>query len=237
MRRAILYPILRNLVRLLLWLFIKLEISGEENLTADRPLILIANHFSLFESPLIALHLPYNPTFFAAIELTENPFMRLLFSVIDVIYIHRNKVDRTALRQASNVLANDGCLLISPEGGIDPELRDAMASGEERPITEGMNSRLSAELIEARPGTAYLATRSQARLLPIAVLGGEKVLANARRLRRTSVTMRIGPAFGPLKIDPSLSGPARRKQIDAYGSEMMRHIAALLPLENRGPYQ
>jgi 1-acyl-sn-glycerol-3-phosphate acyltransferase len=111
-----------------------------------------------------------------------------------------------------------------------------LARGEERPLTEGMNSRLSAQLIEARPGSAYLATRSQARILPIAFLGTEQILANIRRLKRTKVTMRIGPVFGPLVIDQTLRGPARRQRLDEYGDEMMRHIAALMPPENRGPY-
>jgi 1-acyl-sn-glycerol-3-phosphate acyltransferase len=123
-----------------------------------------------------------------------------------------------------------------PEGGIDPELRDTLARGEERPFTEGMNVRISAQLIEARPGSAYLATRSQARILPIAFLGTEQILANLRRLKRTKIRMHIGPVFGPLTLDSALRGPSRRQQLDAYGDEMMRHIAALMPPENRGPY-
>lgn len=236
MRRTILYPILRGLVRFLFWLFIDLEITGKENLTEERPLIIIANHFSLFESALIELNLPAKITFFAAVELEQNAGVRLLLSVVDAIMVHRSRADREALRQALAVLEAGGCLQIMPEGGIDPELRDTLARGEERPFTEGMNSRLSAQLIEARPGTAYLATRSQARILPIAFLGTEHILGNFRRLKRTKVTMHIGPVFGPLVLDPALRGPARRQQLDAYGDELMRHIAALLPPENRGPY-
>ncbi|MCB9421067.1 MAG: 1-acyl-sn-glycerol-3-phosphate acyltransferase [Ardenticatenaceae bacterium] len=236
MRKTILYPILRNLVRFLLWLFIDLEITGEENLTEERPLIIIGNHFSLFEAPLIELHLPFKFTFFAAVELEQNAAVRLLLSVIDAIMVHRSRADREALRQATAVLQAGGRLLIMPEGGIDPELRDTLARGEERPFTEGMNSRISGQLIAARPGTAYLATRSQARILPIAFLGTEHILDNIRRLKRTKVTMHIGPVFGPLILDPVLRGPARRHQLDAYGDEMMHHIAALMPPENRGPY-
>lgn len=236
MKRPFLYYPLRALVYLLLKVFIKLTITGQENLPEERPLILIGNHFSLFEAPLIALSLPYDVTFFAAVELRQNPFMRLLFSVVDVIYVHRSRVDRQALRQAAALLEAGGRLLIFPEGGIDPELRDVMARGKERPLTDGMNVRHSAQLIDARPGAAYLATRSQARILPIAILGGEKVLANMRRLRRTAVSMHIGVPFGPLQLNPALRGPARRQQVDAYGDEMMQQIAALLPPENRGPY-
>jgi 1-acyl-sn-glycerol-3-phosphate acyltransferase len=236
MKRIILYPILRNLVRFLLWLFVKLEITGREHLTEERPLLLICNHFSLFESAIIEIHIPYKVTFFAAVELLQNPYTRLLLSVVDKIMVHRSRADREALRQATTVLQAGGRLLIFPEGGIDPELRDVMAGGEERPFTEGMNARLSAQLIQARPGTAYLATRSQARIQPIAIVGSEQVLNNIRRWKRTKVTMHIGPAFGPLTIDSTLRGPARRRQIDACGDEMMRHIAALMPVENRGFY-
>ncbi len=99
-----------------------------------------------------------------------------------------------------------------------------------------MNARLSAQLIQVRPGTAYLATRSPVRIQPLAILGAEQILTNMRRLKRTRVSMHIGPAFGPLSIDPSLRGPARRRQIDALGDEMMGHIAALMPPKNRGFY-
>lgn len=236
MRQAILYPILRNLVRFLLWLFVDLTITGEENLTEERPLLVICNHFSLLEPALLEIHLPFQMTFFSAVELQQNRWVRLLLSVVDTIAVHRSRADREALRQALAVLEAGGRLQIMPEGGIDPELRDVMARGEERPFTEGMNSRLSAQLIEARPGTAFLATRSQTRILPIAILGTEQVLDNLRRLKRTPVTMHIGPVFGPLILDPTLRGPARRQQLDAFGHEMMHHIAALLPPENRGPY-
>jgi 1-acyl-sn-glycerol-3-phosphate acyltransferase len=236
MRQAILYTILHNFVRFMLWLFVKLEITGEEHLTEERPLLVICNHFSLLEPALLEIHLPFKMTFFAAAELLQNSSTRLLLSVVDSIMVQRSRADRAALQQALAVLDEGGVLQIMPEGGIDPELRDVLASGEERPFTEGMNSRLSAQLIEARPGTAYLATRSQARILPIAILGAEQVEANMRRLKRTKVTMHIGPAFGPLTLDPTLRGPARRRQMDAYGDEMMVHIAALMPQENRGPY-
>lgn len=236
MRQVILYPILHNLVRFVLWLFIKLEMTGEEHLTEERPLLIICNHFSLFEPALLEVHLPFKMTFFTAVELQQNAMMRLLVSVVDTIMVHRSRADRDALRQASAVLEAGGRLLIFPEGGIDPELRDVMASGEERPFTEGMNSRLSAQLIEARPGSAYLATRSQARILPIAILGTEQVLDNIRRFKRTKVTMHIGPVFGPLTLDMTQRGAARRQQLDAYGDEMMHHIASLMPPKNQGPY-
>ena len=83
---------------------------------------------------------------------------------------------------------------------------------------------------------AYLAVRSGAPVLPTACLGTERIAANLRRLRRTPVRLIIGPVFGPLVVDESLSKTERRERLDELGHEMMRHMAALLPPENRGPY-
>ncbi len=123
-----------------------------------------------------------------------------------------------------------------PEGGIDPELRDITAQGGRIDLMVGQNARLSGQLISPRPGAAFLAVRSGASILPIAFVGTELAQQNIRRLRRAAVSMRIGPVFGPLKITDGRHGHARRQQLDEYGHEMMRHLARLLPPENRGPY-
>lgn len=239
MKRPFLYHILRAIIYIVTKFLVKLTIVGRENLPdGDEPLIIISNHFSLLEPPLIGLYLPYDMAFFGAAELAEeNWFMRLLFAAVNIIPVHRGQVDRAALRQALETLAQGKQLVIMPEGGIDQTHRDALASGRDTSDNAGINSRLSAELIPPRPGSAYLALRSGARIVPVAILGGEQVLGNLRRLRRTKVTMWIGRPFGPLQLDPSLQGAARRQQIDAFGDDMMRHIAALLPPENRGPYK
>jgi 1-acyl-sn-glycerol-3-phosphate acyltransferase len=239
MKRPFLYYILYAFIYIVTKIMVKLTIVGRENLpSGDEPLILIGNHFSLLEPPLFGLYLPYNLTFFGAAELREKSrFVRLVYSVINIIPVHRGQVDRAALRQAAEVLAQGGQLVIMPEGGIDEAHRDALASGQDTSATDNINSRLSAQLIPPRPGSAYLAVRSMARIVPIAVVGGEQVLGNLRRLRRTKVTMRIGKPFGPFQLDSFLRGAARRQQIDEYGHEMMRQIAALLPPENRGPYK
>ncbi len=237
MKRPFLYHILYAFIYVVTKILVKLTIVGQENLPDGKePLILIGNHFSLLEPALFGLFLPYDMAFFAAAELREHPFVRLLYAAINAIPVHRGQADRAALRQALEMLAQGKHLVIMPEGGIDQTHRDALASGQDTSTNEDINSRLSAELIPPRPGSAYLAVRSGARIVPIAILGGEQVLGNLRRLRRTKVSMRIGPAFGPLQLDPSLRGAARREQIDAFGDEMMRHIAALMPPENRGPY-
>ena len=233
--------LLRALVYATAYLFAKLYVSvtaiGRENLPEEGPLIIISNHFSVFEPPLTALNLPYIPVYMTAVEHQSHWVLRLVMKAYDTIPVWRGQVDREALRQAQRLLADGGILGIMPEGGILPELMEAIGAGQQvQGVPLDQTSRLSAQLIEARPGVAYLATRSSAQILPIAFLGTEKIMGNMQRWRRTKVQMIIGRPFGPLTLEADVRGAARRQQIKELGDVMMHHLAALMPPENRGPY-
>ena len=237
--QSLLRSLIRGFVRLLFRLALKLEIEGLEHAPPGGPLIVIGNHFSIFEAPLLMLHLPYGDrvTWLAATELQDSRILKALIGLFNIIPIWRGQPDRAALHRASEWLAGGGVIGIMPEGGVDETLRHLTTAGVQTGLHGGPNSRLDAQLITPRPGAAYLAVRSGAPLLPAAFLGTENVMANVRRLRRTPVRMIIGPVFGPLTIDPALPKTERRARLDEMGHEMMRHMAALLPLENRGPYR
>jgi 1-acyl-sn-glycerol-3-phosphate acyltransferase len=229
----------RSLARLLARLFLRLEIIGWENLPPGGPLIVISNHFGVFEAPLLMALLPYKSkmTFMAATELQESRILRYLMRLYDIIPIWRGQPDREALRRAIDWLDAGGVLGIMPEGSVDAGLQaEIQATGRQTGLRGGPSARASAQVLPPRPGAAYLAVRSGAPVLPVAFLGGQHILDNLRQWRRSNLTMTIGPVFGPLLVDDSLPKPARREQLDAYGHEMMRQVALLLPPENRGPY-
>jgi len=236
---TILRSLVRGFARLLMRLALRIDIEGWENLPPAGPLLVIANHFSLFEAPILMAFLPYRDriTWLAATEVQESRILKALVRLYRIVPVWRGQPDRKALRTALDWLAGGGVVGIMPEGGVDPELRVMTDVGELTSLHGGQNSRLSAQLVTPRPGAAYLAVRSGAPVLPVAFVGVENILGNLRRYRRTSIRMIIGPVFGPLTIDPALDKPARRQAQDEYGHEMMRHIAALMPPENRGPYQ
>ena len=235
LRNLVYYP-LYFLGYLLSKLLFKLTIVGQENIPEKGPLIVISNHFSWFEAPLVVLNLPYRTAFVAAAELKQLAILRLFFYAGNFIPVIRGQADRTALRETQKRLEQGDVIAIFPEGGIDPAVQDTFARGESAALDEGNFYRESGQLMPVRPGTAYLAVRSQAPILPIAFLGTEKTLPNIKRGRRTAVTMTIGKPFGPLTLAPSLRGPAKRQRIDELGELLMRHLADLLPPENRGPY-
>lgn len=230
--RILLYGLLAVAIRLLL----KVEVRGREHVPASGPYIAIGNHFSWFEIPLLFHYLPQSPAVFGAREMVDLPPLRFLAWLFPVIPVWRGQVDRQALRQALQVLQDGGILGIFPEGGIDPELQDAISRGHQFARTEGQNSRHPAVLIKAHAGPAYLAVESGAPILPVAYMGTEHVLNNLRRLRRTPVTVCFGPLFGPLTLPASVRGVGRRQALDDFADGMMREVAALMPPAYHGVY-
>ena len=85
----------------------------------------------------------------------------------------------------------------------------------------------------ARPGTAYLAAQTGARILPVGLVGLNDVFP-LKLGKRAKIKFQIGKPFGPLKVDGR--GRERRRQLDAHGHQIMRNIAELLPEDKRGSY-
>jgi hypothetical protein len=86
----------------------------------------------------------------------------------------------------------------------------------------------------ARPGTAFLAARTGARLLPMGFDGLIDVFPRLKNGKRAKVRVRIGKPFGPFSATGR--GRERRRQLDEIGHTIMRHISELIPPERRGFY-
>lgn len=240
--RSLLRLFLRSIVYVIVWsaakILLKVKVYGLENIPTDgRPMILIANHFSWFDAPILGLYLPFVPAFVVATETLRHGWVRWLVELYDGIPVWRGQVDRDAFRYSLQALEKGLVVGIFPEGGMNPENAERIARGEQILQVRGNASRISAQLARPRTGVALLATQSNAHILPVALLGAERILDNIHNRRRTAITLRIGPVFGPLQLEPGLRGPARRQRLDELADLMMQQIAALMPVENRGPYR
>ncbi len=230
--------------QLLVWLgrwlsriLLKVEVIGAHNVPRHEALIVVSNHFSWFDGPILGLHLPVRPAFLIATESNRFWYFRLFTRLYNCIPIWRGRVDRRALQSALNVLHNGGVIGVFPEGGINPELAERRNRGEQITDTVNHMARPNAELVHPRPGVAFLAVESQVRLLPVALSGTEKIWENLARRRRTPVTITIGPVFGPLTVAPDLRGRDKRAHMNTLAELTMRRIARLFPPEKRGPYR
>lgn len=220
---------------------LKVTVEGAENMPLSEPLIVTANHFSWFDAPLITMYLPVRPVFLIATESQRFLGVRWFMTAFDGVPIWRGRVDRRALNRALNVLDSGKCIAIFPEGGINPQYAEKRTEGKQIREDNFYNSfiltRNGGKLTHPQPGTAYIATQSQARVLPVALVGTENIFMNLLRFRRTPVTLKIGQPFGPLGVAPTLEKREQRQALHRLAEQIMYRIATLFPQEKRGPYQ
>jgi 1-acyl-sn-glycerol-3-phosphate acyltransferase len=210
-RRLIIRSALKGLISLALHTFSDFEVIGEENIPEKGPIIITGNHFSFADS-IAMLHIaPPSIEMFSGANPAFTPgWAKLLPRLWGVLYVYRGTGSRKAIRDAENVLAQDGFFGIFPEGGAWAEM-----------------------IRPARPGTAYLASRTEARILPVGFTGFNTVLP-LRFKDQSTVTIRIGKPYGPLKVTGR--GRERREQLDEIGNRIMKEIALLLPDHLRGKF-
>jgi 1-acyl-sn-glycerol-3-phosphate acyltransferase len=236
--KSILRVLLIALGRTLSFIMFDVRVHGREHLPAGnvRPLMLIANHFSWFDAPLLTIHLPFHPAFVVATESMQKWWVRHFINLFDGISIWRGQVDREALRLSIAALQRGTVLAVFPEGGMNPENAERIARGEQIHQLRGHTSRQSGALVRGKSGAALVALQANTYILPVALEGTEQIMGNLPKLRRTRVDLTIGPVFGPLVVEDNLRGPERRARLDLLTDRMMRRIAALLPPHRRGPF-
>lgn len=237
MKKAIARFVVGTIGRTLFRTIFKITFEGKENLPKRGPLLVISNHFTWFEAPLLIAFLPYGASFVAAVEMRRFWWFRAGEYAYDLVCIWRGQVDRKAMRHISELLENGRVVGIFPEGGVNPKLQEAIARGEQVNTASGNLVRDPLELVEARPGTAYMALRHNVPILPVAVLGTEQTDGQLNLFKRVPITIRYGKPFGPLEIDRKLKGQAKRDKMDELGHEMMLELARLFPAKKQGVFR
>ncbi|MCL5429530.1 MAG: 1-acyl-sn-glycerol-3-phosphate acyltransferase [Chloroflexi bacterium] len=172
------------------------------------------NHISLFEPPLLLAFWPMFAEAVAGADVFDRPGQKILVRGYGAIPVHRGEYDRRVIQDMLKVLAANRPLMIAPEGGRGhkPGLRQGFA------------------------GVAYLMDRARVPVVPVGIAGtSDDLLKRALRGQRPEVHIRIGRPFNLPPIEGS--GEQRRAARQANADLVMRHIAAQLPEEYRGPYK
>jgi 1-acyl-sn-glycerol-3-phosphate acyltransferase len=186
----------------------RIEVEGAENVPRSGPLLIAANHLSMWDAPVLLSTAARRTVIFAAEELRRFPWLHwTLHKIWDAIYLRRGEGDTEALHGALAVLRAGGALGLSPEGIRSPQ---------------GLRQGLT--------GVAHLALRSGAPILPIVVYGQEQIPRRLRRLRRSRVHVRVGM---PLRLGVR---EATAQALRAETERLMVELARLLPPEYRGLY-
>lgn len=170
--------------------------------------ILTSNHLTMLDPPLTYASSPRWLYALAAAKYKNQHIYGLTATWGRSVFVRRGEFDRQSLNQCLAILNAQHLLYI--------------------PI-EGTRSKTGA-LIAGKSGVAYLATRTNAPIVPVAVWGVEQVLPNLRRGRRVDVHIHFGE---PMTL---VEGRARGTQLDSYTDEIMTTLASMLPDDYRGVY-
>ena len=205
------YHIGTELARVGMTLFARIHREGKENVPRYGPLIVVSNHMGNSDIPLVTSTVGRYVFFLAKDGLFRGPVRGQVLRGLGAFPLKRDGNDPEALRWAMRQLARDRCVGLFPEGGRS----------------------LEGSMRRASPGVAYLALKSQAPILPVAVWGTEKI----RPLWRTlfafcHMSVRVGQPF----TLPHIEGNVSRAVLEHFTDNIMGRIAVMLPEQYRGYY-
>jgi 1-acyl-sn-glycerol-3-phosphate acyltransferase len=123
---SVLYAIVRVLASVALRSWFRLRATGVEHVPGAGPAIIAANHKSFLDAFFLGLSTRRHVRFMAKSELFRGP-LGWLFTRLGAFPVRRGQADRDALDTARAVLAQDGLLIVFPEGTRVDE-RDALGS-------------------------------------------------------------------------------------------------------------
>jgi len=204
--------LMQGTARFLFWLLTDLEIEGLENFPAagEGPLLMVGNHFSIVDIAAFVRAAPYPVEFIGGAVFANAPrFLAFLPRLWGYLPVHRGTGSHFAMREAEKILKENGTLAIFPEGGSHGRM-----------------------LRPPRPGTAFLAVRTKARVIPIGLIGMDEVFESLRKFKRKKVMIRIGKPIGPFTVNAR--GKEKREALQVIGDQIMQSIADLIPPGKHG---
>lgn len=207
---TIIYNIGNLLARFCFRTFGGLDVSGAEGVPKFGPLIIVSNHLSLNDPPLLVATIPRPLYFIGKKELFGNPITRLGMRSFHVSSFNRSAAGIDAMRVLMQNLERDRAVVIFPEGTRSP------------------NGALQKGML----GVVYLALKSQAAILPVGITGTETFPLWRIPVPFRKMKAKIGQPF----TLPIIEGKPSKEVMSSLRDMVMRRIADQLPPEYQGLY-
>lgn len=149
----------------------KLKVYGKENIPKDKkPFIVMPNHLSNNDPPLVSSVLNIPIAYMAKKELYSVPFWGWAITTLGAFSVDREKVEKTTIKATKEITSKGWCL------GL---------------FLEGTRSKTPGVLGNPNVGPAYIANLNNVPILPIGIVGTNKLFGH--------VIVRIGDIFHPDK--------------------------------------
>ncbi len=187
-----------------LFAFSRWQVEGKENVPQDGPLIIVSNHLSMADPPLIGASIPRRVIFMAKEELFVNWFTRFVCENYGSFPVKRDQLDGKAIRTARELLEDGGVLGMFPEGKRSP----------------------NGQLQSAEAGAALIASHATAPILPVGISGTDNIKGLSVIFRRPHIKVTIGQ---PFTLPEELEHKPSRQKLGEYTDIIMDRISELLP--------
>ncbi|WP_078391187.1 lysophospholipid acyltransferase family protein [Shouchella patagoniensis] len=147
-----LYQFGQFVCRCVLSTFYKVRIVGKENIPEKGGVLLCANHISNFDPPLLGAYIKRPVRYMAKKELFDKPVIGRLLNNLGAFPVKRGGGDKQSLRTALQILKSGDIVGLFPEG------------------TRSKNG----EIGEGLAGAGFFAAKSDAYVVPCAIIGPYK---------------------------------------------------------------
>ena len=149
------YELVSKLFVLPIYKFVfKGQLIGRDNIPQKDSFIMVSNHGSLLDPPLLGHALGRNISFMAKAELFKIPFLGFIIKACGAYPVKRGIADKNTIKTACKKLANDNCIGIFIDG------------------TRQKNGRVN----KPKQGAALLAFKNQKLLLPVAIVNSHRLM-------------------------------------------------------------
>ena len=149
------YQLVSNLFVLPIYKFVlRGNLIGRENIPQKNSFIMVSNHGSLLDPPMLGHALGRNISFMAKAELFKIPLLGFIIKACGAYPVKRGIVDKNTIKTACKKLSNDNSIGIFIDG------------------TRQKNGRVN----KPKQGAALLAFKNQKLLLPVAIVNSHRLI-------------------------------------------------------------
>ena len=186
------------------WWF-HMRIIGTEHVPPDGPVIVAANHRSMWDIPVLAIACPRRIVFMAKMELYKNRFLERLWFELGGFPVRREIADLRAIDTSMAVLHRGLALGLYPEG----------------------TRSFTGEMLPFLRGAAWLALKTGAPIVPCGITGTSRPArpGKPRPRSRRPVSVAFGPA---IRVAAEPDPLARREKAEALTGRLLDEVSSLL---------
>jgi 1-acyl-sn-glycerol-3-phosphate acyltransferase len=149
------------------------RIHGVENVPQRGRLIVVSNHASDFDPPIVSNCVGRPVAFMAKQELFEVPVLKQAIKLYGAYPVKRGAADRSALKSAMKSIESGWATGVFLDG---TRTKDGL-------------------IHDPKIGAAWLAAQTQAAILPVCLWGSHEIFSQGNKPRSVPLTIRIAPVI------------------------------------------